>query len=355
MIKYLLTLAAGLVLTSAAFCQKAADTTIVLLKVLPDYTISVMKWEDADYYRLILAPDSGDNRYNIKEFYKDRKLKRTGKAYAKASYRNLISGVLMYDGDCVSYFPSGAKSSVSHYKNGEKDGLEDFFYPTGKIYYRIKHVKDASTGSDITSYWEWYDADGNELCKNGNGKWISYYDDFKTIKFEGKVLDGQQDGEWPGTLVEPDTIKYMRKYNKGALISSTGYDKAGKAYTFETETENASYRIGEVNFLDILRGHIKIPKDSLGKKMSIDTAHVSFVVERDGHMDNFNMVGNVDIKLKEAVFAGLAKCHAWNPSKVFGVPVRTRITMPLGETSGFTSNGYRKEFMYQQKILKGDQ
>jgi hypothetical protein len=355
MTKYLFVFIACFLFAGAASCQKAADTTIVLLKVFPDFTIPVMKWDQADYYRLILPPDPGDNRYNIKEFYKDRKLKRIGKAYAGASYRNLISGVLMYDGDCVSYFPSGAKSSVSRYKNGEIDGLEDFFYSTGNIYYRMKHVKKESTGNDIARYWEWYDADGNELCKNGNGNWISYYNDFKTIKCEGKVVDGQQDGEWPGILIEPDTIKYARKYSKGALVSSTGYDKQGKAYPFETEWEKASYRIGEVNFVDILRGHIKIPRDSAGKKMSMDTAHVSFVVERDGHLNNFNMLGNVDPKLTEAVFAGLAKCHAWIPSKVFGVPVRTRVVMPLGETSGFTSNGYRKEIMYEEKILKGDQ
>jgi hypothetical protein len=86
--------------------------------------------------------------------------------------------------------------------------------------------------------------------------------------------------------------------------------------------------------------------------MSIDTVHISFVIEKDGHLDEFNVMGNVAPQLKDAIFAGLAKCHDWNPERIFGVPFRTQIILPLKEISGYTSNSYRKEVFYQEKILK---
>ena len=90
--------------------------------------------------------------------------------------------------------------------------------------------------------------------------------------------------------------------------------------------------------------------------MSIDTLHVSFVIEKDGHLDEFNVLGDVAPQLKDAIFAGLAKCHDWAPERIFGVPFRTRIILPLNEVSGYTSNssrsGYLKQVFYKEKLLK---
>ncbi len=88
-----------------------------------------MSLYEADYYRLILPPDSGDNRYNIKEYYKGGKLKLVGKTDSGASFRDRTSATATYDGECISYFPNGVKSSVAYYKNGNKDGFEYTFYP----------------------------------------------------------------------------------------------------------------------------------------------------------------------------------------------------------------------------------
>jgi antitoxin component YwqK of YwqJK toxin-antitoxin module len=350
MLKYAFLFIMGIFVVNTAFC-KTADTSMVFLRVFGEYTIKVMSLYEADYYRLILPPDSGDNRYNIKEYYKGGKLKLVGKLYSAASFRDRTSATATYDGECISYFPNGVKSSVSHYKNGNKDGIEYLFYPNGKPYCSMKYVQEKST----MYYWEWYDADGNELCKDGKGKWVTYFDDYKTIKLEGQVADGEMDGEWHFITFKPDTIKYTSKYKKGFLISSIGYDKHGNAFPFQNQQERASYRSGQITFLEVLRSHIKIPKDINGKKMLMDTAHVSFIIEKDGRLDDFSILGNVDDKIKEAVFSGLGKCHGWNPERYFGVPFRTQIVFPLSEISGYTASGsYRKELIYRERILKGD-
>lgn len=338
-------------IVTKAFCSKHIDTAVVFLRVAGDYTIKAMSLDQATYYRFILPPDSGDNRYNVKEFYKDGKLKLVGKIDSGSDLRDRTSASVTYDGECISYFPSGVKSMISYYKSGDKDGLEYLFYPNGEPYCTMKYVQEKGT----MYYWDWYDINGNELCKNGNGKWIAYFDDYKTIKFEGQVANGEMEGEWHYTTFWPDTIKYTRKYKKGFLVSSIGYDKHGNAFPFQNEQERASYKTGQITFLEVLRSRIKLPKDTNGKKMSMDTAHVSFIIEKDGHIDKFSILGDVDPKLREAVFAGLEKCHGWNPERYFGVPVRTQIVFPLSEVSGFLPDGrYHRALMYQERVLKGD-
>lgn len=350
MSKYAFLFIAGILAVNTAFC-KIADTSTVFLRVFGDYTIKVNSLHEADYYRLILPPDSTDNRYNIKEYYKGGELKLVGKLYPSSNFRDRTSAIATYDGECISYFPNGVKSSVSHYKNGNKDGFEYLFYPNGKPYCSIRYVQEKST----MYYWECHDANENDLCKNGNGKWVTYFDDYKTIKLEGQVVNGEMDGEWLFTTFKPDTIKYTGKYKKGFLVSSVGYDKHGNAFPFQSQEERASYRSGQITFLEVLRSHIKLPKDTNGKKMSMDTAHVSFIIEKDGRLDDFSILGNVDTKIKEAVFAGLGKCHGWNPERYFGVPFRTQIIFPLSELSTYLANGnYYKELGYKERILKGD-
>jgi hypothetical protein len=265
-----------------------------------------------------------------------------------------MSGIQKYDGDCVEFYPSGKKMSNSHYAGGFKDGLEYLFYPSGKPYYTLKYsASDKIKNTGLK--WECYDKDGNEICKDGNGKWIVYDSDYITVKLEGFVKRGNNDGEWREKITNPDTIQLMYKYNNGVIVSSTGYDSKGNAYPFQAEIEKAHYKSRGLTFIEVLRSHIKLPRDANGKKMSMDTMHVSFVVEKDGHLSNYKVLGEVDQQLKDAIFAGLDQINGWTPQKRFGIPHRTEIIFPLNEVSGFSGNYYVKNVAWQERIIKDDQ
>ncbi len=160
------------------------------------------------------------------------------------------------------------------------------------------------------------------------------------------------DGEWHFTTFKPDTIKYTSKYKKGFLVSSIGYDKHGNAYPFEEELQKAHYKSRGLTFIEVLRSHIKLPRDTNGRKMSMDTLHVSFVVEKDGRLSSYKILGEVNQQLKDAIFAGLDKINGWTPQKQFGVPFRTEIVFPLSEVSGFSGNYYVKHVGWTERIIK---
>jgi antitoxin component YwqK of YwqJK toxin-antitoxin module len=320
---------------------------------------TVRTLDSADYYMLILSPTPPDNRYNIQEFYKNGKIKLIGKGDEKEN--SMRTGIVRLVGDCTTYYPDGNKSGLIHYNNGYKEGLEYLYYPNGNVLSVIKHIIASSSIYDETYYWDCYDDEGTPICKDGNGKWIKYDDSCRYIKLEGQVKNGYMEGDWTGKVFLPDTIKYTYYYKRSLIQSSVGYDKTGKAFPFANDFEPATYKSGPLLFLERLRNHIKLPKDTNGLKMLIDTEHISFTVEKDGKLSQFGIGGNVAALLKEAVYDALAKSNEWIPSKIYGVPFRTQIILPLSEISGYKDNyvgrqyrgsTYQKEIWYKERIIK---
>lgn len=311
---------------------------------------SVHSIDRANYFILITPPDAGDDRNNVEGFYKDGKIKFIGKDIPNSN--SLKTGRVLLDGDCISYYPNGKRSSIVHYKTGYKDGLEYFYYSDGTEYSCIKHQLQKSITIDDPLDWECFDKNGNKICVDGNGHWITYNDENRTIELEGEVVNGHREGVWRGGIIKPDTVTYIYKYKKGQILSSIGYDKKGMAYPFEEEQTLANYRGGK-NFLDAFIDRIKIPKDENDHKMSIDTIHVSFIVEKNGSVDQFQIIGNVNSQLKDAIFVALAKYYTWNPTRLYGVPFRTKITVLLKRANKEYGHFTTTEFPYDAEIING--
>ena len=66
--------------------------------------------DSADYFRVVREPDSASVLYNVFEFYKDTKKKLIGKSTTIDPPK--------FEGQCVRFYKSGAKQSITNYKNG---------------------------------------------------------------------------------------------------------------------------------------------------------------------------------------------------------------------------------------------
>jgi hypothetical protein len=327
MFKYFLILLLSFLIANTAYCGKK-DTVILYYNYHGQLITGVSSLAEADYFRVILPPDSGDTRRNVKEFYKNGKIKMITKLASGYNLSKIESSPMIFDGDFVSFYPNGRKFSVAHYVNGQVDGLEYFFYQNGRVHCTLKHQEFPN--NDVL-YWECYDTLGNQICKKGIGRFVSYTggNGYPAIMAEGQVTNGYFDGEWKGHTMAPFDIRFITKYKKGRLISSVGYDRHDNSYPFKDEIEDAVYKNGLVDFVETLHEHIKLPKDTSGKRMSIDTLYLKFVVEPDGHIAHPTVQEPVDIALQNAIFGGLKKCGNWKPARMLGVPVRTEFTIPL--------------------------
>ena len=340
-----------LLVSNISFGQKR-DTTILFFKAYYGRVISVSSIEEADYFRMVLPPDSGDDRHNIQEYYRSGKIKFIGKEYYTADTFDPLKINILFDGDCISYFENGKRSNISHFKNGNKIDLEYSFYPSGRVYCCLKHNSLNTPVFDNQLSWECYDLSGKLTCENGNGKWLVYDNNYQNLELTGQVLNGLREGIWRGSITIPDSISYQYQFKNGRILSSMGYDKRSVPHPFKIAREPATYRTGQINFIDILQSRIKIPRDIEGRKMTLDTARLSFVVEKDGHIDEFDMPGEVNSLIKDAVFDGLKQCDHWTPYKLYGIPFRTKITIPIKEITGYSDERYHKFIGYEERVLK---
>jgi antitoxin component YwqK of YwqJK toxin-antitoxin module len=321
--------------------SQGRDTVITYYKLFNNQNKKVSSLDSADYFRVTYPPDSTEELYNVKEFYKNGTIKFIGKFDAKLPLNNLMDA-LFFEGDCISYYPSGKKRKMSHYDNGRIDGLEYFFDTTGRISDVIKWVKNPIGIFNSKLYWECHDNKGNILCENGTGKWITYDKEYKRIIQSWQVKKGYIDGKLYGTtIVREDSIKYELDYKNGAFVSGIGYDKAGTSFPFKNIIAPANYNGKNViTFIRLLNSHLRLPRDNNGVKTNIDTAHIIFTIEKNGRIADLEIVNNENVALKDAVTAAAAKCETWIPTKFYGIPFRTRIILPLKISEGYSGNAY---------------
>ena len=305
--------------------------------------------DNADFYRLIITPDSSDVNYVVNDFYKGGQIKFTGHYNRKFGFKN--DGVGLLDGACVGLYADGKTQSTVTYSAGDKIGLEYIYFPDGRLYTIKKYFGAQVYDVDKQIYLECYDRSGVATCKNRNGQWTIYDSNFKSVLLEGNIKNGVRDGEWKGATGLADSIKYIYKYKKGELLSGTGFDKTGRAYPFTSEIEGASCRLGVVDYLLILRGRIELPKDASGSKVSIDNLAISFIIETDGRCSNIETIGSTDSVFEESVKSAVLKGGNWNPRRYFGIPLRTKMTIPLKYIGEYAGRMYLKEAWYQEQVL----
>ncbi|MGN6178620.1 MAG: hypothetical protein ACTHNW_05535 [Mucilaginibacter sp.] len=331
-----------LILISILFVSKGlcnpGDTTICFFKKVKYYNdVRVNKLADADYFRVLILNDPADpdSTVQVQEFYKDGKQKLLGTSKLKTG--NARSPSIKLYGSWASYFPNGKKMGMYNAADAGNQYVY-FFYPTGEIYMCIKNGLN----------WECYDKDGNMTCKEGNGLWSYYDQDFNLVTLSGMVKNGYQNGIWHGDTHRSDSIKYTYRYKMGVLADRTGFDKNGKAYPFDYVLEKEgyyaykySYNAGEKNiggpvaFLKDVRTNLKWPHDEKGKKISIDTMHVVFTIEGEGVLSNISLLGDVDPKVNAAIVTAVKQCKNWHPVKYYGIPLKTIIVCPLSYTSKY--------------------
>ncbi|HTK20764.1 MAG TPA: hypothetical protein VL442_14660, partial [Mucilaginibacter sp.] len=310
--------------------------------------------DNCDFFRLILPPDSGQKLLNIKDYYRDGKLRAVAKA--KKSMVDKSNGQSLLEGQCIMYFPSGKRQCIINYHNGSREGVEYQYYSNGNLFCAINH-----RGLNDNVMWDCFDLDGSQLCKGGTGLWKKYDSDFKTILEQGPVKDGVRNGQWHETTFMFDTIRYIADYKSGSFKSGISYDKNGHSYSFKKEQEPPFYEGGEgdFNFFDDIKHYLKIPRDSIGKKMNLDTPLISFTIDYDGKIIDPEVITKIDIKLASAIKDAVLKCKGWHCRKFYGIPFRSRLTFPITyiensnniATNALSVNSVTKKTHYNEKIL----
>ena len=169
---------------------------------------------------------------------------KSGKIISSTGTRKGAATIIFYD-------PSGVKTSEGYYnKEGNKDGVFTYYYPSGKIS-NVENYKDGELNGNVTGFY----SSGNKKFENQyikdvqDGYAKNYYPDSK-IKYEGWIKDGQKQGvhinydQFGNVLSKENYLNdelnnysefyypgakqdYEYKYYNGWLELVTQYDTAG--------------------------------------------------------------------------------------------------------------------------------
>jgi TonB family protein len=302
-------------------------------------TITVTSSDSADFYRVILPPDSESNGlFIVKDFYKNGKPKMTGKT------TNFDPNKIQLEGSNAEFFESGGRKAEKNYVHNIAVGNVTEYFPNGNVYLTGKYDEKKKplddlgnpVGDNILVVDECRDSTDKVLAEHGEGNYSKYTDDFKKILEEGHISNGLEVGEWRGWMVRTiggskDTVKYVCNYENGTARNGTSYDSKGNKYEFSYAWAEPRFKGGLEVLYKYLSENIHYPTDA--KKSNIQgKVFLSFVVDKDGSITDVKVIRGIGSGCDEEASRVLRSSPKWVPGKIYGIPVRVQYTLPISFT-----------------------
>lgn len=341
-----------LLLSISNHAQESKDRTYYVdyLRYITTKTYYVYKTVIKDYY-------SKKDRYEMIDYYKSGAIRMRGFTKEKDK--------LTLDGECVFYYESGEKSSVTNYKNDKLNGKSESWYKNGNLA-EVNYYKNSMHIGESTSYYyngnkkEVIEYKGNSISNfsyktkdywnkeniqtviNGNG----YYEMIFNNSFEsGQLKNGAKDGEWKGNCClgkdggsiyikdSTNCITYIDIYKKGEFISGTSTDSLHNVYNYNSINEYTEPKKGSKEFNKFIKTNFMIDTENKGKTLE-EIPHLNLLINKYGKLIQAKItLGPQDstIDLFEAELIKLQLNYSeWIPQKVRGIPMETSsCTIPL--------------------------
>jgi TonB family protein len=274
----------------------------------------VDKVDDADFIRVVSEPDSGSILYNVAEYYKNKTL--------KLSEKSSQVDPQVFEGLCVTYYPTGKKQEVVNYKGGNRDGDAYQYYRNGKIYLHKKCIpgKEALIIDCV-------DSTGKALVTDSNGYYLGFDQDFKHVTEEGIIKNGLKNGKWKGGF-EETKLTFTEDYVDGNLIAGISVDENNVTNNYTKREIQPQFPGGLAAFGKFLGDNIRYPNTARQNGIQ-GRVVVKFVVERNGKTTDFVISSSPREDLSEEAIRVLKMSPTWVPGVQYGREVRVSYTVPV--------------------------
>jgi antitoxin component YwqK of YwqJK toxin-antitoxin module len=313
---------------SQAFAQTKNVTTIYMA----NSGDIVESKEKADFVRQILPPDPEVDKKTstVLDFYMN------GNKKLIAHTRDAGTSESLY-GSYIEYFKDGNRKSIRNYNNGAIVGDAVFYYPNGQTYYTTNNNRIVQS----------FDANGNAIAENGNGRWVIYNDNFKVIA-EGAIVNGKQNGEWTG--FDANGVKTTGIYKNGTLVSGNLFANDNKVYEnckdFDTQ---ASFCGGEEKLGNFLSRNTRHSKSIQSKNID-GSVLMNFIIEKDGSLSNIKVAKGISADIDAEAVRVLENSPKWQPGVLYGVARRVSYMLPISFSSKLKLNPSETSPFYSQSF-----
>ncbi|MBB5397125.1 energy transducer TonB [Mucilaginibacter sp. AK015] len=276
----------------------------------------------ADYTRRI-EPHPDGNMFIVTETFVHGKTRRVG--------RSLTPQVPSFEGDVLTYYPSGIKKGVYHYTRNQKTGDQTDYYPNGKFYRTVVYPDNLDPSNEFNhNYLIKATADSLGIAQvvDGKGLYIDYDSKFKKVIVSGQVLNGKKDGEWTGTE-EGLHSTYKEKYSNGILISGESVNTNGQTFKYAgAHNTSPQFKGGTQAFGRYLSENLTYPILARKEKTQ-GRVLLSFVIEKDGSVTDVKVTRHVNPLLDEEALRVISNSPKWVPATVAGQAVSVQYSVPV--------------------------
>lgn len=287
------------------------------------------------------------------------------------------------DGDFIFYYKNGRIKSKGKYNNNERIGRWEYYYSNGKLKQNIMFPEDIK--KDRFSVVEFYDINGNQLIKNGTGKWLndSIYtsmmvDPSSLKRLIGNFKDSLLHGEWKLYRISDGLLMGTERFRKGKYrgttvltpldyygdvvlemmdkcpdeneskfnitekfkVDSTAYSESlinsdvetifrtitGKE--FKIKNRRAGYPDGDLSLFDFIGQNILYPISAIESKIS-GKVYVSITIDSNGKTKEVKILKGIQNDLDLEAIRVVKLIKNWLPKIQDGKAIESTITIPI--------------------------
>lgn len=287
------------------------------------------------YTRVVEDYNSKKNLYVVNEFYyPSGKISMSGTSKDKDN--------LKLDGLRTDYYENGNKKQESYYSDNKLSGKQISWYENNQVKSEKVMTWDAKKKETETNVLQFWTPEGTQTVIDGNGQMESTEEDYYE---KGTILNGRKDGIWEGTNIK-ENYNYKEIYKRGSFISGISTDTDGNKFPYKSLFEKPEAKNGMMSFYQFIGKNYKTPNiQGLNGKV-----FVTFVVDKDGSLNNFKILRDVGYGTGEEAIRVLQKAEKWIPGKTKGIPTKVLFSLPISiQTSNSTNSSLNQGPSYESE------
>lgn len=344
-------------------------------KVTLDYNSDweITKKSNATYYREV-EYDLDNFRIHGKVFDYDT----SGVLLMEGNYLNGIR-----HGDFTFNYLNGKIESKGKYLDNKRFGNWEYYYSNGKLK-QIVNFPEIEGKFDFAVV-EFYDRNGNQLIKNGTGKWINdsiqtgFFDQYSLKRLTGQFKDSLKSGEWQLVRISDGALMHSERFRKGRFTSATVFntqfnymgsmtteviDKFPDIYigkfenteqfkldttifpeqlinsdvetifrtitgkAFKIKNRKVGYAEGDYNLFEFIASNIRFPIRAIEEKVK-GKVYITVVVDSLGNTKETKILRGLQKDVDNEAIRVIQLIKKWLPEIQNGKPTESTITIPV--------------------------
>ncbi len=274
--------------------------------------------DDARFYSLEVKTDSG--WYKTDYYISTKKLQMVG------LYEDQDD--VIRNGTFYWFYSNGVLASTGKYKHGKKTGLWMDYFPDRAI----KDSMNYKDGHPIGVSLGWYNTgaarDSLNVSENGNGVYVSWFDNGNPSSAGRYVNFDKQEGKWQ-YFHKNGNISSLEIYRMDTLIDKNYFDENGNPMSDTTSTDReVQFAGGEQAWQKYFEKNVYYPSGIKFIKGSHAEVTITATVNEDGKIIDYRVSLPLTPPFDKAALGLFDHSPLWLPAishnrKVYGIVVRT--------------------------------